>query len=318
MVSGGAVTGITLSGVASIAVNPGGGGTGYSSANPPLVMIGAPTGANPVQATATAVVNSSGVVTGIIITNPGNGYLALPNVMIAAPGGTGNTTATATATLDSSGSGYTATPGVTIAVPQDTATATATLNGSGSFTIAIANGGAGYATTPAVLLTGGGTGPNFVARNSDRQRRQRCRHRDQGQRRFGLHLGADRHDRHPHHGPRRLRASDPRPHRHQRRRPQYADAELPRGHDHQWQQRHELRQADPQRRGDLPRHLERQQHGLPHLHAPAQRQRNGHDQPRADGQRPERRHRRKHQYHHGPYRRDGLAGQPGAHVDPVE
>ena len=74
------------------------GGSGYDPTNPPLVTIDAPTGENPVQATAVAVV-SGGVVTAIDITNVGNGYTTVPNVTIAAPGGTGNTTATAAAAI---------------------------------------------------------------------------------------------------------------------------------------------------------------------------------------------------------------------------
>ncbi len=76
------------------------GGAGYSSASPPAVTFSAsPTG---VTATGTAIVNASGVVTGITITNPGTGYVAVPTVTIAA----GATTATATAYL-----GVATTPG---------------------------------------------------------------------------------------------------------------------------------------------------------------------------------------------------------------
>ena len=70
------------------------GGSGYSSSSPPAVTIGAPASGG-TQETATASVNSAGVVTGITITNPGSGYTSAPPVTIAAPGGSG-TQATAT------------------------------------------------------------------------------------------------------------------------------------------------------------------------------------------------------------------------------
>ena len=74
------------------------GGSGYSSTSPPAVTISAPPNSPSVQATASAVVNSSGVVTSITITNPGMGYSSTaPTVTIAAPAS--GTTATATATV---------------------------------------------------------------------------------------------------------------------------------------------------------------------------------------------------------------------------
>ena len=109
----GTVVGFTLSGIYSIAVNVG--GTGYSSLNPPTVTISAPTGTNPVPATATAVVNSSGVVTSIVITNAGSGYTSAPTITIAPP--QSGTTATAAATLDNAGAGYSSAPTVSIAGP---------------------------------------------------------------------------------------------------------------------------------------------------------------------------------------------------------
>jgi hypothetical protein len=55
------------------------GGTAYTV--PPLVTIEAPTGANPVTATAVAIV-TDGVVTKITITNPGSGYEEIPLITI--------------------------------------------------------------------------------------------------------------------------------------------------------------------------------------------------------------------------------------------
>lgn len=80
------------SGVASIAVGPG--GSGY--ATPPPVTIAAPGGSIAIQATATAVV-AAGAVTEIRVTNVGEGYDSgsPPSVTIGGPG----TGATATATV---------------------------------------------------------------------------------------------------------------------------------------------------------------------------------------------------------------------------
>jgi len=69
------------------------GGTGYTTA--PTVTIAAPTTGT--TATATATINSSGVVTSVTITNPGSGYTTTPAVTFSAP--TSGTAATGTATL---------------------------------------------------------------------------------------------------------------------------------------------------------------------------------------------------------------------------
>jgi hypothetical protein len=60
------------------------GGSGYDELSPPAVTFSAPDiGVD--TATGTAVVDSSGVVTGIIITNDGSGYLSVPTVTIDPP-----------------------------------------------------------------------------------------------------------------------------------------------------------------------------------------------------------------------------------------
>lgn len=71
------------------------GGTGYTTA--PTVTISAPTSGT--TATATASINSSGVVTSVTVTNPGSGYTTTPTVTFSAP--TSGTAATGTATLGS-------------------------------------------------------------------------------------------------------------------------------------------------------------------------------------------------------------------------
>ena len=81
--SSGVVTGISFTGVLSIdLINAG--GSGYSNTSPPAVTISGGGGSG---ATATAVV-TNGIVTGIIVNNPGSGYTSIPTVTIAAPGGT--------------------------------------------------------------------------------------------------------------------------------------------------------------------------------------------------------------------------------------
>ena len=105
IVIGGPGTGATATATIATA------GSGYSSTNPPAVTItGTGTGA-----TATAVV-AGGLVTGIIVTNPGVGYTSVPTVTIAPPAGTGQQ-AQAAATITTPGSGYTSAPTVTIAAP---------------------------------------------------------------------------------------------------------------------------------------------------------------------------------------------------------
>ena len=76
------------------------GGTGYNSGSLPNVILSAPTDTSSVKVTATAdaIVDSDGLITGFTITNPGSGYVSAPTVAIDAPGGTG-TQAVATSQL---------------------------------------------------------------------------------------------------------------------------------------------------------------------------------------------------------------------------
>ncbi|MHB8576996.1 MAG: calcium-binding protein, partial [Dehalococcoidia bacterium] len=78
--------------VSSISV--GAGGTGYTSA--PTVTIGGVTSGGGSGATATAIINKSGAVIAVIVTNPGSGYTSAPDVAFSGGGGSG---ATATANL---------------------------------------------------------------------------------------------------------------------------------------------------------------------------------------------------------------------------
>lgn len=69
---------IQTSGVASISITDG--GSGYTS--PMVVNISAPDVEGGVQATATALINSSGTITGFTITEAGSGYSAAPTISI--------------------------------------------------------------------------------------------------------------------------------------------------------------------------------------------------------------------------------------------
>ena len=135
------------------------GGTGYNA--PPEVVFGAPA-ANGVQAQGVALI-SSGVVTGIQITDPGKGYTTAPSITLV-----GQNTGAASASclisqgvgfisVDAAGSGYTSAPIVQISRPNTAwgqqATAVAIVSSSGTITaIQIVNPGSGYTSTPFVSL----------------------------------------------------------------------------------------------------------------------------------------------------------------------
>ena len=152
----GSINGVSTGALGLIVVDNG--GHGYTSANPPTVTI---SGGGGTGATGAAVVNSSGVITGISFTGVlsidisnggGTGYSAAspPAVTISGGGGSG-ATATAVVTnetvngvvtgvvtqiiVNNPGSGYTSAPTITIAAPGSggtTATAVATIASAGS------------------------------------------------------------------------------------------------------------------------------------------------------------------------------------------
>ena len=133
------------------------GGSGYTPGSSPAVTIAAPTGTNPITALAKATVDSHGVVTSIVVTNPGNGYTTVPGVTIAAP--SSGVRATATALITSRGAGYQSAPMVVISAPEIPAGATVPLAGTApspiGATITVTNPGAGYTSAPAVIFSGG-------------------------------------------------------------------------------------------------------------------------------------------------------------------
>jgi len=133
VLSGGGVSAITVSGE---------GNTGYTTAT---VNITPATGDLGTGATATATI-VDGVITGVVITNPGSGYKALPVVTIAGDGGAVTTTVTlSTSSITSiivtdGGSGYDNPPAVVIASPPTGSAATATAVISQNLGVKIKNG----------------------------------------------------------------------------------------------------------------------------------------------------------------------------------
>ena len=109
VITNGVVTGFTLtSGVTGFGTLDG--GSGYSSANPPAVTFAAPP-AGGTQATAIAVVNAAGVVSNLILTNPGSGYTAAPAITIQPPASGTTATVTGGGTITLGGTGYTTATG---------------------------------------------------------------------------------------------------------------------------------------------------------------------------------------------------------------
>ena len=144
-------------------VNVTAGGSGFTS---PTVAI---TGGGGSGATAAATV-TAGVVTAIVITNPGTGYTTAPAVSITGGGGTG---ATATATLvnkelsaiavTTGGTGYTSASVAFSGGTGSGAAGTVSVTGGVVTAVNITNPGTGYTTLPSVTITGDGTGATGTA-----------------------------------------------------------------------------------------------------------------------------------------------------------
>lgn len=86
--------------VASISVDNGGGS--YSTLNPPTIEVSTPIGATAIQAQTGNVTISSGSITAVEVTNPGDGYTSQPSVTITQ--GFGGSGAVLSAVLERSGS----------------------------------------------------------------------------------------------------------------------------------------------------------------------------------------------------------------------
>jgi len=139
------------------------GGSGYIAT--PAVVIGPPTGANPVQATA-AVTMAGTSIDSITILNPGSGYTSAPDITISAPS-PGGSQATATAkiissvasvTLTRGGAGYSLPPEVSFLGGGGSGAAAIAAISDGTVTsVTVTNGGSGYNSAPEVLFSGGFT-----------------------------------------------------------------------------------------------------------------------------------------------------------------
>ena len=132
------------------------------------VTFSSPTGST---ATATATVDSFGIIRTVTVTNPGSGYTSSPTVSVTGGSGTGAVLTAVvqngqvvSVTINNGGAGYVS-PSVTIAAPTGAtaATGTVTITGGQVSDITITNGGAGYTTAPTVTITGDGTGAQGVA-----------------------------------------------------------------------------------------------------------------------------------------------------------
>lgn len=136
----------------------------------PSVSIAAPTGSNPITATATA--NVDGYIDTLTISNAGSGYNTAPTITIGA--GTNSTalaTCTiagpiATPTIDDSGSGYTTIPKIYVTPPTsavgNTATATSIVSGALDSITIISSGDYTVAPTGVSITGGGGSGAHAV------------------------------------------------------------------------------------------------------------------------------------------------------------
>jgi hypothetical protein len=141
----------------------------------PTVTISAP-GSEGTPATATAVL-TSGLVTGIQMTNNGTKYTTAPTLNFsggtqlvagAEPTAVGNSKnfCVTSIAVTANGSGYTTPPVLTVAAPVDgtPATATAVLGGLTSASFTINSGTKKYSTAPTVAISGGGgTGATATA-----------------------------------------------------------------------------------------------------------------------------------------------------------
>ncbi len=129
------VSGATL-GPSAFITRVSNGGRGYSSTNLPKVLIVSTTGGS--AATAVAVVNASGVITGFTVTNQGSGYSNTipPSVVIASP---------SPPAKDSGGVDTNA-----------VATGNAVVSDGRIYDVEITNTGSGYTTPPEVIFSGGG------------------------------------------------------------------------------------------------------------------------------------------------------------------
>ena len=155
------------------------GGLGYDQ-NTVTVTIDPPTDPNGRQIKAYAVVDSTGVISRIQITDPGSGYTAFPLVSISAPAiwGTQAVTSTIVPTntikrivVTDIGKNYESTPNVVAVLPKgivpgqfyQPAILHAKLQRTDIDRIVVTNGGTGYTSAPNVSISGDGTSASATA-----------------------------------------------------------------------------------------------------------------------------------------------------------
>ena len=139
------------------------GGKGYSSTNPPIVQIEAPTKPGSVAATMTATV-TDGSVTSLQLTSSGSGYTFTPRVTFKQPGGATlgtptivNGSISGTIPVTNGGFGYSTAPVIYVDEPTGTnpirASLRANISDEGQLSsITILNAGRGYTTTPRIAV----------------------------------------------------------------------------------------------------------------------------------------------------------------------
>jgi hypothetical protein len=161
-VSSGAITGFAIGGcVGTVRITNG--GSGYVSASPPTVTFtgGGLADGSTDHASATAVVDASGSVTGVVFavnaTSYGVGYTGIPTITFGAP--TAGVRATAFATLDG---GFDYRPGDELVVEGGIGGKVSVVNVSSTIAdsrdVAITAGGSGYLSVPTVTSFGGAQG----------------------------------------------------------------------------------------------------------------------------------------------------------------
>ena len=138
------------------------GGKGYSSTNPPVVQIEAPTKPGAVAATMTATV-TDGAVSALTLTSSGSGYTFTPRVTFRQPGGATlgtptltNGSITGTIAVTDGGFGYTTAPEIYVDEPTGTnpikAALQANLTDGKVSSVTILNAGQGYTSVPRIAI----------------------------------------------------------------------------------------------------------------------------------------------------------------------
>lgn len=124
------------------------------------------------MATATANLSAGGGVTGVVVTNPGNGYTASTALTFSGGGGSGATAVAniqngqiISVTIVNPGQGYTSPP--TISATTGTGAAGyVTVGSNGISSVTVNSAGTGYTSVPTVTILGDGTGAQITAQIS--------------------------------------------------------------------------------------------------------------------------------------------------------